>query len=206
MNLDELKSAWNTEKTDDVHIPSRIEQLGKANHPLDKLKRNMRNEWYMQLLALVALGVAPFFSGLHTSTYMVYYAAYAMSLIVSVYYLSVFRRFYQQVNHYTADTKDNLTEIYYQFRLNIERYHSFGFLLIPLVLVWGGASVYSKLLQNGQDFSTLTPTLKYSLLILAVGITALMVLAMPAWTRFYYRKYTRQLKQVLDELKEEVNG
>jgi len=203
MNLDELKSAWNIEKTDDVHIPSRMEQLRKANHPLDKLKRNMRNEWYMQWLALCFLGFVPLSSDLHPSTYLVYYAAYAMSVIVSVYYLNIFRRFYQQISHYTADTKDSLTEIYYQFRLNMERYHSFGFLLIPLVLVWGGAFTYSKLQQKGLDFSSLSETSKYSLLALSIGITGLMVWVMPAWTRFYYGKYTRQLKQVLDELKEE---
>jgi hypothetical protein len=27
MNLDKLKSAWNTENTDDVHIPAQIKQL-----------------------------------------------------------------------------------------------------------------------------------------------------------------------------------
>ncbi len=202
MNLDELKSAWNTEKADDVHIPRRLEQLRKANHPLDKLKRNMKKEWYMQLLALVFLGFAPVASDVHTSTYIIYYAAYGMSLIVSIYYLTVFRQFYLQINHYTADTKDSLTEIYYQFRLNMERYHSFGFLLIPLVLVWGGVYTYSKLRAKGLDFSSLSESSQYILIGSAIVVTGVMVAAMPLWTRFFYGKYTRQLKQVLDELKD----
>ncbi|WP_126973572.1 hypothetical protein [Gynurincola endophyticus] len=203
MNLDNLKSAWNAEKTDDVRVPSKIEQLKKAQHPLDSLKRKMKNEWYIQLFAILFLGLVPQLYDIHSSLYVIYYVAYAMLVVISGYYFNLFRNFYVQINHYTADTKDSLTEIYYEFRLNIERYHSFGFLLLPFVLTWLGTYLYSRLMEEGKGFSSLSQNTKYYLIIGTLLISLLFIVAILGWTKYYYGKYAKQLREILDELREE---
>ncbi|WP_164109913.1 MULTISPECIES: hypothetical protein [Sphingobacterium] len=203
MNLDELKSAWNAESPQDVNIPTHIKQLRQAQHPLDKLKRNMRNEWYMQIAAIIFMAFAPQLFEIHPSTYLIYYTAYTVVLIVSIYYLNIFRLFYKRISHYTADTKDNLNEIYYEFKLNIERYHSFGFLLIPFVLVWASVYTYSRLLAEGQDLSNMPESVKKAFLLIAFITTILVTLGVLAWTKYFYTPYTKQIKTVLDELKKD---
>jgi hypothetical protein len=203
MNLDELKSSWNTENTGKVKIPESINQLGKAKHPLDKLKQNMRNEWFLQVAAVLMLGFLPQMQNLNSSLYPLYYVAYTFMVIVSVYYLELFRRFYNQIVHYTEDTKESLTEVYNEFRLNIERYHSFGFLLLPFGLASILISIYNLLLQKGKDFDSLPQKTKLILLVSIVAILLLLVFSILGWTKYYYGKYLNQLKSALDELKED---
>ncbi|MBL1409510.1 hypothetical protein [Sphingobacterium faecale] len=203
MNLDELKSAWHADPIQGVHIPTHIKHLRQAQHPLDKLKRNMKNEGYMQITAVIFMAIAPQLFSVHPSTYTLYYTSYTMVLIISIYYLNTFRRFYQRVSHYTTDTKENLNEIYYEFKLNIERYHSFGFLLIPFVLVWTIIYSYSRMLEQGEDLSTIPDSAKQSLLITLLIASSLVTIGIIAWTRYFYSPYTKQIKLVLDELKKE---
>lgn len=203
MNLDKLKSAWNTENTDDVHIPAQIKQLRQAKHPLDKLKQNMKKEWYIQIVAILFLGFFPPLFHIHPSLHVIYYASYALLVVISAYYLNLFRLFYNRINHYTADTKDSLTEIYYDFKLNIERYHAFGFLLLPTALIAIALYVYSTLLEKGKDFSSISPQFKVTLIILTLVVSLSFILSILAWTRYFYGPYVNQLKKVLDELKAE---
>lgn len=202
MNLDELKSSWNTENTGKVKIPQNINELGKAKHPLDKLKQNMRNEWYVQVVAVLMLGFLPQIQNLNPSLYPPYYVAYSFMVIVSIYYLEQFRRFYSKIIHYSADTKESLTEVYNEFRLNIERYHSFGFLLLPFGLASILISIYNLLLEKGKDFNSLPEKTKVILLASIVAILLLLIFSILGWTKYYYGKYLKQLKSTLDELKE----
>ncbi|MDR2281703.1 MAG: hypothetical protein LBE37_00760 [Sphingobacterium sp.] len=203
MNFEELKSTWNADPTQEVHIPEHIKQLRKAQHPLDKLKRNMKNEGYMQIVAIIFMAFAPQLFALASDTYLIYYTSYAIVVLVSIYYLNIFRQFYQRVSHYTNDTKDNLSEIYYEFKLNIERYHSFGFLLIPFLLVWTSVYTYSRLIEQGKNLNVIPDSSKQSLLLVIVITLFLIPLAIVAWTRYFYSPYTKQIKAVLDELKKD---
>lgn len=201
MNLDELKSAWDTDNTDEVQIPQHIKELRQAQHPLDKLKRNMKNEWYMQLAAILFIAFSPKIMDIHPSTYIIFYTSYLMILLISAYYLNKFRLFYKRISHYSAGTRDSLNEIYYEFKLNVERYHSFGFLLIPFSLIWVWVFSYSRLLESGKDISAITESMNNGFLFAALILSATVTLAVLAWTRYLYTPYIKQIKRVLDELK-----
>lgn len=203
MNLDNFKSAWNAENTDDVQIPKELHQLRKAQHPLEGLKRHMKIETYVQSLAIIILGFSPQIFNIHPSLYVIYYVAYVMLVVFSGYYFFGFRKFYQQISNYGVGTKDGLMEIYFELRLNIERYHSFGFLLLPFALVWIGVLVQSRNLAQGKSMMTIAVGDQFTLVIWVLIMTLLIVVAIQVWTNFYYGKYVKQLKTVLDELKEE---
>ncbi len=201
MNLDELKSAWDKENTSDVSIPETVRQLKNAQHPLDKLKRNMKNEWFLQLISIIALAFIPQLQNIHYSLWPFYYLAYSFLLIISAYYLNRFRSFYKQITHYSTDTKDSLTAIYHEFKLNIERYHSFGFLLLPFGLAWIAIFICSKLLNQGRNLESISNNTKIFLLVAVIVMITVVVFGILGWTKYYYGKYLKQLKAVLDELK-----
>lgn len=200
MNLDELKSVWNTESSDDVHVPANVQQLKKTQHPLDKLKRNMKNEWFMQLLAIIVLAFIPVLQHIPKGLYPVYYTSYAFLVAVSIYYLNCFRNFYNHIVHYSGDTRDSLTEIYREFKLNIRRYHTFGILLLPFALIWMGVYVQTDLLKKGQHLMQLPDQTKMVLAAVAVMTVLILILAVFGWTKYYYGRYLKQLKAILDEL------
>lgn len=201
MNLDELKTAWNTENTNDVRIPSQIKQLGQAKHPLDKLKRKMKGEFYMQSFLILFVAFIPKLMQIDPTLYVLYYAFYALSVAISAYYLNHFRLFYNKINDYTADTKDSLLEIYYEFKLNIERYHAFSFLLLPISLAILGMYRYSIRLRITEFTNSDQPVISFTILTLTVSIITILIVL--AWTRYLYSPYLKELKKILDELKEE---
>lgn len=202
MNLDELKSTWNNDNNGNVSVPQNIQQLKKAQHPLDKLKDNMKKEWYLQLGAIVFLGFVPQLQDFHPSVYKYYYGAYVFMVIVSVYYLNSFKNFYTNIVHYSSDTKESLTIVYNEFTANIRRYHIFGFVLIPFCVVWIGLFIYSMLLEKGRTLDSLSEQTIVYIAIAAVSTIVLFIAALFGWTKHYYGKYLTQISSVLDELKD----
>jgi len=200
MNLDELKSVWNTESSDDVYIPANVQQLRKAQHPLDKLKRNMKNEWFMQLLAIIVLAFVPVLQHIPKGLYPVYYTSYAFLVAVSIYYLNCFRNFYNHIVHYSGDTRDSLTEIYGEFKLNIRRYHAFGILLLPFALIWIGVCIETNLQKKGKHLMQLSDHTRILLVVTVIITILILILAIFGWTKYYYGRYLKQIKAVLDEL------
>jgi len=202
MNFDNIKSAWNNDNTNDVNIPTSLEKLRAAKHPLDKLKKNMKKEWYSHSISLVLLAFVPQIFNLHPDTYSVYYVFYGMLAVISIYYLNLFSKLYNELLHFTADTKDSLDEIYYHFRLNIERYHSFSFLLLPYVLMLVGVMVYTHYMQKGIDISTALQQSKTLLIIITLVVSTFFIIIIPVWTSRYFGKYLKQIKRIREELKE----
>ncbi|WP_300596366.1 hypothetical protein [Niabella sp.] len=201
MNFDELKSQWNEEGADDVQVPASVEQLRAAQHPLDQLKRNMKKEFVVQVLAIVLIGVFPFQLKLLPSLFPIYYMGYALLVMACVYYLYHFYKFYHQVQLYDARTKDNLLQLYYDLRLNMERYKSFSFLIMPFAYFTIGMLIYSDLQARHVRLEVFVNP--YLVLLLVVVATVLIVTFTLLWINRFYGRYVKQLKQVLDTLKEE---
>ncbi|SDD56246.1 hypothetical protein [Niabella drilacis] len=201
MNFDELKTQWNEEGADDVQVPASVEQLKAAQHPLDQLKKNMKKELVVQLIAIALIGIFPFQMKLLPSLFPIYYMAYALLVMASAYYLYHFYQFYSQVQQYGASTKDSLLELYYNLRLNMERYKSFSFLIMPFAYFTGGLLLYSELKTHNAHLVVFENP--YLALLLVVVVTVLIVTFTVIWIDRFYGRYVKQLKLVLDALKEE---
>lgn len=206
MNFDDLKIKWEEEDHGPVYIPQKIAHLKEAQHPLDKLKQNMKMEIYFQLLCLSLVFFAILVHEEDEFLHVVCFFATAVVAIISAFYLSKLYKFYKSVHVYTLDTKDSLQELYYNLRLNMERYKSFTFLAMSFFIMHQGIMLYSKLelvaVTTGQywdnNFSLLL--LKY---ILPMTISILLVIVLTNWwVNFFYGKYAKQIKSILDELKE----
>jgi len=107
------------------------------------------------------------------------------------------------MHQYAAATKDGLLELYFEIRLNMERYKSFGFLLLPFGIIWLGLHSYNRLLFRNIAFETLSDNIILIVIIVIVIFTAAMIIAINAWVNSFYGKYTKQIRKILDELKEE---
>jgi hypothetical protein len=202
MNFDNLKKSWDEEKSENLEIPSAINQLRKSTHPLEIIRQNMKKEFYTQIAAILFLALAPQLTGIKPSLYLIYYTSYAVLVIISAYYLYGFFKFYNQMDLHSLNTKDSLWKIYYEVRLNMERYQSFGFLLLPFLMVWMGVYGYSIFIEKGMALNDISTKLQIIIIVLVLITTAITISAIVLWTRKIYGKYADELKEILTEMNE----
>jgi len=204
MNFDDFKNdwKWKIEPSQEIDIKNEIEKLRSSMHPLDKLKRNMRQEFFAQVIALVFLAFFPILGKFNHISQIIFYYSYIVFALIAIYYLATFFRFYNQIQQYSGTTKKTLAQIHTGLLLNMERYKAFGFVLLPFVVTWLLLYAYDVLLKENKTLAYLTDDKILLLFIIIMFSTILFMLSVVLWVKFYYGKYTRQIKSVLDELEE----
>ncbi|WP_207534730.1 hypothetical protein [Desertivirga arenae] len=203
MKFDEIKRNWDQEDSGDMTLPKSISEIREAKHPIEKLKRNMRLELIMQVVTLVLL---PLFFGIHFKSdfYEILWGVYAVFLLISFYYSFGFYKFYKSSLSYFAGTKDSLYELYYELKLNMERYRSLGFLCLPFVIILAGLSSLGHVEDMSVGWQQFILHLR-EFLVGMIIVSAIYIWVIILWVNKLYGTYVRQLREILDELKEEEN-
>lgn len=201
MNFDQLKEQWNNEGSD-VNIPDNIEQLKESKHPISKIQKNMKREFPMQIIAIILIGFFPLQFKFPSSQYLIYYISYTVMVVISSYYLLGFYKFYKQTELYTGNTKNSLWKIYHELRLNMERYQSFGFLLLPHFLLTLGMVIYNEAEKHGRSLAELTNVHQQTLILIVLIGTLSVITSIVLWTKYIYGRNARQLENILNEMDE----
>ncbi len=201
MNFDQLKEQWNKEDSD-VQIPDTIKQLKESKHPIEKIQKNMKREFPMQILAIILMAFFPLQFQFPASQYIIYYVSYTMMVVISSYYLLGFYKFYKQTELYTGNTKNSLWKIYHELRLNMERYQSFGFLLLPHFLVTIALVLYNLMEKQGKSLAQLTSYYQMGLIMVVLVSTLAVIISIVLWTKYIYGGSAKQLENILNEMDE----
>ena len=201
MDFNDIQSAWNNENTKNVVVPTQLEKVQQANTPLDKIKKNLKNELIYQIVAIVVIGLAPFLYGFPEQAITPFYLLFSLFVAVCAYYLTKLFVFYKRLNKTALNTKDNLYETYFDIRLNMELYKTFTFALTPFVILFLVGVLYFTL-PNGATFFT-DSTNSITLFLSVLFSMLFMGIALEWWVHFFYGKYAKEIRTVLDELKEE---
>ena len=201
MDFNDIQSAWNNENTKNVVVPTQLEKVQQANTPLDKIKKNLKNEFIYQIVSIVVVGFAPYLNGFPEQAITPFYLLFSLFVAVSAYYLIKLFIFYKRLNKTALNTKDNLYETYFDIRLNMELYKTFGFALTPFMILFLVGVLYFKLPNAATLFTDSTNSI---VLFVSVLFSMLfMGVALEWWVHFFYGKYAKEIRTVLDELKEE---
>lgn len=201
MDFNDIQSAWNNENTKNVVVPTQLEKVQQANTPLDKIKKNLKNEFIYQIVSIVLIGFAPYLNGFPEQAITPFYLLFSLFVAVSAYYLIKLFVFYKRLNKTALNTKDNLYETYFDIRLNMELYKTFGFALTPFMILFLVGVLYFKLPNAATLFTDSTNSI---VLFVSVLFSMLfMGVALEWWVHFFYGKYAKEIRTVLDELKEE---
>ena len=201
MDFNDIQSAWNNENTKNVVVPTQLEKVQQANTPLDKIRKNLKNEFIYQIVSIVVVGFAPYLNGFPEQAITPFYLLFSLFMAVSAYYLIKLFIFYKRLNKTALNTKDNLYETYFDIRLNMELYKTFGFALMPFMILFLVGVLYFKLPNAATLFTDSTNSI---VLFVSVLFSMLfMGIASEWWVHFFYGKYAKEIRTVLDELKEE---
>jgi len=209
MNFDKLKEQWDNEPNDHIHIPDSLDKLKAAQTPVDAVRRQMRNEFFLQIAALILLAFAPLIFRLEPLMTNVFLFCYAMVLTFTAYYFYKFFTFYKQSYNMTYDSRNNLLWFYYELKLNIELYKalsyityfigfSFGVLIVLIHKVSGEGNLDS--LAFLDTIAGAFPRLYFVvLLVFSLAFAFSIAEIVP---RYYYGKHLKKIKKILDELDE----
>ena len=201
MDFNDIQSAWNNENTKNVVVPTQLEKVQQANTPLNKIRKNLKNEFIYQIVSIVVVGFAPYLNGFPEQAITPFYLLFSLFVAVSAYYLIKLFVFYKRLNKTALNTKDNLYETYFDIRLNMELYKTFGFALTPFMILFLVGVLYFKLPNAATLFTDSTNSI---VLFVSVLFSMLfMGVALEWWVHFFYGKYAKEIRTVLDELKEE---
>jgi uncharacterized membrane protein len=202
MDFNDIQSAWKNEKTENVVLPSHLDKINSANMPLEKIKKNLKNEFIYQIISIIFIGFVPFIYNLPANAFAPFYLLFSIFVAVCIYYLVKLYMFYKRLGKTTLNTKDSLYETYFDIRLNMELYKTFGFALIPFVILFLLGFMYYEMPDFFAKGLNSTPFLIATFSIVTFSIL-FMGLALEWWVHFCYGKFAKEMRKVIDQLKEE---
>ena len=201
MDFNDIQNMWNDDKAENAVLPDNLEKIRAANTPLDKIRKNLKNEFIYQIISIIFIGFAPVIYDFPAKAVVPFYLLFSMFTAVCIYYLIRLFIFYKRLSNITLKTKDSLYETYFDIRLNMELYKTFGFALTPFLALFtiGTAYYVMPAMQLGE--------LSNSVLIALVIVVAISILIMGLilewWVHYFYGKYAKEIRKVLDQLKED---
>lgn len=204
MDFNDIQNAWNNEKTENVVLPNNLEKIKSANTPLDKIKKNLKNELVMQLVTVILIGFTPYVYKFPEKWFAPFYLMFSIFVAVCVYYLVKLYIFYKRLNKTTLKTKDSLYETYFDIKVNMELYKTFGFALTPFLILLLIGFLYNEFSKSPNFHITDFSNAQLISVFAVVTFTILfMGLSLEWWVRHFYGKYAKEIRKVIDELKEE---
>ena len=204
MDFNDIQNAWNNEKTENVNLPNNLEKIQSANTPLDQIKKNLKKEFIYQIISIIFIGLTPLIYHFPQKGIILFYLLFSFFVAICIYYLAKLYFFYKRLGTITLKTKDSLYETYFDIRLNMELYKTFGFALTPfLILFLIGLFYYEFSKIPGFLASELTNYQLAGLFSVVVFSMLFMGIALEWWVHKFYGKYAKEIRKVIDELKEE---
>lgn len=203
MDFNDIQKAWNNEKTDNVIVPNNLEKIQSANTPLDKIRKNLKNEFFYQIISIILIGFIPYIYKFPEQTLIPFYLLFSMFTAVCAYYLVKLYMFYKRLNTISLQTKDNLYETYFDIRLNMELYKTFGFALTPFIVLGLVGFQYITSQSTAFNINEINNSVLLGFVLIIFFTIISMGLALEWWVHHFYGKYAKEIRKVIDQLKEE---
>ncbi|AZB10949.1 hypothetical protein EG344_19975 [Chryseobacterium sp. G0162] len=195
MNIDELKNTWNEDIGNETP-EFNTEQRHKINLPLEKVRKNMRMEfWWVVGIFIFAFMVCsvcrPFKFQLYITVLI------ASMLIVTVFFYSKFFKLYNNISNTELKTNDSLKDLMTQLNLNKQYYLSYYISFAPFIVC--EILIVLEFIPWPQPLSET----KIALILIGSVIGGLFLLFFSGkfWFHRYYGRYINHIESLLKELK-----
>lgn len=202
MDFNDIQSAWKSEKTENLTLPTHLDKINSANMPLEIIKNNLKKEFFYQIISIIFIGFVPFIFDVPANAFVPFYLLFSIFVAVCVYYLVKLYLFYRRLGNTTLSTKDSLYETYFDIRLNMELYKTFGFALIPFVILFLFGYMH-YVIPNFFAKGLYSTSFLVTTLSIVVFSILFMGLTLEWWVHHFYGKYAKEMRKVIDQLKEE---
>ncbi|WEK71093.1 MAG: hypothetical protein P0Y62_05925 [Candidatus Chryseobacterium colombiense] len=197
MNIDELKNTWNADDSFEEVPQISIEQKNKINLPLEKMRKNMRMEFWSTVgifvfsFTLITLSPGPFKFKFYITILI------ASMVFVTFFFFSQFFKLYKNMSEPTMKTYEGLKDLLHQFNLNKQYYLSFYLAFVPFLVC--EIIIVLEFIPRPIPLSDLK---------IASILIGTMVVTLPGlflfgkwWFKVFYGKHIDQIENLLNELK-----
>jgi hypothetical protein len=196
MDLDNLKSLWNKEDVSETPEISREKQR-QIHHPLERIRRNMRYEFWSTIIMLPIILVAIWFFPL-PFRFTLYIEILVMSMaIVTAFFFTKFFKLYKEISNPALGTLDALKDLLHQFELNKQYYVSFYLSFVPFFVC--EMIIVLEFIPQTHDYSNTVLAMVF-IGSVAFGLTMVYFIGM-AWFKHFYGKYIRKIEILVAEMK-----
>ncbi|MGO1597410.1 MAG: hypothetical protein ACTHW8_12450 [Sphingobacterium sp.] len=204
MNFDDIKNKMDSERMDDIQVPTRIEGIESSNMPIRKVKKTMKGEIITQLICIVAFFAAPSFVNMYQLPQSIYYILMFITSLITLGYLIKMSWFVNKTSNLDAGSKETVVAFIHDLQLTLEVYKTAiiaGSLLLPFSIITfflGTEHVEEKIftnliLLNMSNIMLILSAAVY--IILAVLIYFLTV----SWSNSLYGVHIKKLEKILKE-------
>ncbi|MGM9479020.1 hypothetical protein ACS5PU_21535 [Pedobacter sp. GSP4] len=198
MNFDDLKNEWNAETIAETNISADMLSIKQAHTPIDIIRKKMKHEFFYQVVALIIMAIVPYLFNFSAQMKLVYLAFYSITCGFTTYYFIKFFRFYKNSCDMSMDSRKSILWFFYEMKLNIELYKALTYIV---AFIWVGFISVYLLLEKTSVVNKILAKLSPTYILLNCFITILIIGAITElWAWFYYGKYLKRVKKVVDEL------
>jgi hypothetical protein len=197
MNIDELKNTWNQDDSFEETPEISMEQKNKINLPLEKIRGNMRMEFWSTVgifvfaFGVIALSPGPFKFKFYITILI------ASMVFVTFFFFSKFFKLYKNMSSPMMKTYDSLKDLLHQFELNKQYYFSFYLSFVPFLVC--------EIIIVLEFIPRPVPLSNFTIAAILIGS---MVVVMPMlfvmgkwWFKKFYGKFIRQIEDLVNELR-----
>ena len=194
MELDDFKKLYKKEEITETPEIS-LEKQKEIHLPLEKIRKNMRLEFWMNFISMVIL--IPLFK-IFSDNEFIRWSLYGILLFVVIYYYIKFYWFYRKISNNDLSTFQQLIELKYELRNNIELYKSYYIASIPFFY-----SILLLYIEKKYDvfFKTDDLIIHYAPFIIFFAFIATFLGFGKWWWDNYYNKYIKEVEKLLNDLK-----
>ncbi|WP_131725543.1 MULTISPECIES: hypothetical protein [unclassified Chryseobacterium] len=196
MNIDDLKNTWNEENLD--YIPEiSTEQRKTLNLPLEKMRKNMRGEFWSTVgifvfaFVLMAFSPAPFKFNFYINLLV------TSMMFVTAFFFSKFFTLYKEMGNPELSTYDGLRDLLHQLELNKQYYLSFYIAFVPFLVC--EMIIVLEFIPRPVPLTNIQIA-SVSIGTLIAGIFALYYIG-KWWFNRFYGKNIDTIKKLVDDLK-----
>ncbi|SDE22027.1 hypothetical protein [Pedobacter soli] len=198
MNFDDIKNDWNNPDAGSETISASMLKVKEAYTPIDIIRKKMKHEFFYQIFFLVVMFFLPVTISFSTTTQMAYLACYAIICGFSAYYFFKFYKFYKNSYDMSMDSRKSILWFYYEMKLNIELYKALTYIVAFIAVAFGAIYI---LVEENADLSKILARLSPVYVLLNCFISILIIgIITELWAWYYYGKYLKRVKKVVDEL------
>ncbi|MBE4948369.1 hypothetical protein [Chryseobacterium culicis] len=195
MNIDEFKNTWNEDIVEETPEIS-LEQRNKLNLPLEKIRKNMRVEfWWMIAIFVFAFLVCSVCRPFKLQLYIT--VLIASMLIVTIFFFSKFFKLYNDISNPAPKTYDSLKDLVMQLNLNKQYYLSYYISFAPFLVC--------EILIVLEFIPWPHPLSELKIAVVLIGTVTiglfLLYVVGKFWYHRYYGRYIQHIEDLLEELR-----
>jgi len=196
MDLDNLKSLWNKEDVSETPEISK-ERQKEMHHPLERIRKNMRQEFWSTAIFLPLVLIAIWFFPVPFRFKLYIEVLVASMALITVFFFSKFFKLYKEISNPTLGTLDSLKDLFHQFELNKQYYLSFYLSFVPFFVCEMIIVIESIPYTHQYTNEYLT------LIFLGSVLSGLFFLYFLGnwWFKFFYGKYIKKIEILVEEMK-----